>query len=174
MQCWWHQKNNNEENMRNWVATVIIEGKRRCWEAMLLTSTYSLFTYLSSVWKVTSSYQFNKLKTTIQLLIYCWKCNPCSLIRGPWNISNYLHFTVGFTVKDLKMMISNDVVRLSKPLGWNRDQTKKKQFFQTRILNSPAPSSFKTKRCSTQWSCIRQVTQDFIKMYQYKISLVKC
>ena len=101
-----------------WVATIIIEGKRRCWEVMVLTSPYSPFTSFSSVWKVTSklvSAQHPRLscRTTSHL---SWKCNPCSLIRGPWNISNYLHFTVGFTVKDLKMMISNDVVRLSKPL----------------------------------------------------------
>ena len=100
-----------------WVATIIIEGKRRCWEVMVLTSPYSPFTSFSSVWKVTSklvSAQHPRLscRTTSHL---SWKCNPCSLIRGPWNISNYLHFTVGFTVKDLKMMISNDVVRLSKP-----------------------------------------------------------
>ena len=82
---------------------------------MVLTSPYSPFTLLSSVWKVTSSYQLNILLSCRTTSHLSWKCNPCSLIHGPWNISNYLHFTVGFTVKDLKMMISNDVVRLSKP-----------------------------------------------------------
>ena len=94
----------------------------------MVTSQYLLFTCLSSVWKVNTCIyclfqQSNILPqinahpschTYIQLFILSLKCNPSSLICGPWNISNYLHFTVGFTVKDLKMMISNDVVRLSK------------------------------------------------------------
>ena len=114
-----------------WVATIIIEGKRRCWEVMVLTSPYSPFTSFSSVWKVTSklvSAQHPRLscRTTSHL---SWKCNPCSLIRGPWNISNYLHFTVGFTVKDLKMMISNDVVRLSKPQRIKQKRQKSKNVF---------------------------------------------
>ena len=115
-----------------WVATIIIEGKRRCWEVMVLTSPYSPFTSFSSVWKVTSklvSAQHPRLscRTTSHL---SWKCNPCSLIRGPWNISNYLHFTVGFTVKDLKMMISNDVVRLSKPLKVKPRNRKTEKYFR--------------------------------------------
>ena len=143
-----------------WVATIIIEGKRRCWEVMVLTSPYSPFTSFSSVWKVTSklvSAQHPRLscRTTSHL---SWKCNPCSLIRGPWNISNYLHFTVGFTVKDLKMMISNDVVRLSKPPKVKSGDKKNGKTFQTRISNSPAPSSSKTRRCSTRSSCTRQVS----------------